>query len=605
MGKVLDEVMAVSDPNRPGYDPSSPLYDVTADRSSTFFVGPMVGDHKSGDELRAEAIAAIDNVTGPPGGFLDLLLGPVKNTFTQAVYQAKLEASRQELTGNVELRAPGEPPRTMWENASHEQMVAVISSNADSSAVAVTSEEWVRLGNDLSDHQESFGKAINSSLGDWDGMAGDAARRHLAQVATWLGGTAEGAVLTGRQQEIHSQALSETQRVMADNPPVPFSAPEANARLAQITDPAQYAMQFQTELDTFNQQQAARGQAAAVMQRYDETVGGAAVTPRFTAPPSLLRATRVSAPLQGTTADPLTVRRNASAGTPADAEMLTRQNLPAGTTAAGYGTPSNSLPAANLPGVTAQGTPSLPSAHSPAAFTAPNGVTAPSGVVAPGAFTPPTAQHLPTAPSGYGGNVPGNTTTPSTFTKPTIPTSPFGEAEPTTRILPKNRPTSSNPNTPNLPVLPGRGPGGVPPVTGGLPGGGNGPGVNRFGPGSMPGGGPGGIPGGGAPGAGAAGRGGFGPMGGAGAGAGGAASGVAGGAQGGPGAPGGAGGARGLGSGGSPMGGGGAPGGRSRGEDDDEYQGASYLEGDAEIFAPGEVVSPPVIGDWHGNQDWK
>jgi hypothetical protein len=53
------------------------------------------------------------------------------------------------------------------------------------------------------------------------------------------------------------------------------------------------------------------------------------------------------------------------------------------------------------------------------------------------------------------------------------------------------------------------------------------------------------------------------------------------------------------------MGGGGAPGGRSRGEDDDEHQVAAYLEGDSEIFAPGSVVSPPVIGDWHGNQDWK
>jgi hypothetical protein len=615
MAKTMDHVLAVSDPSRPGYDPASPYYDVTADSSSTFFVGPVAGDHKSGDELRAEAIAAIDNVTGPPGGLLDLLLGPVKNTFTQAVYQAKLEASRQQLTGNVELRAPGEPPRTMWENASHEQMVEVISSNADSSTVAVTSEEWVRLGNDLSDHQDSFGKAINNSLGNWEGTSGDAARRHLAQVATWLGSTADGAVLTGRQQEIHSQALSETQRVMADNPPVPFSAPEANARLAQITDPAQFAMQFQTELDTFNQQQAARGQAAAVMQRFDETVGGAATTPKFTAPPSLLRATRATAPLQGTTADTLAVRRDASVGTPANEEVLMRQNMPASTTPANTGTLPNSLPAANLPGgVTGQGTPALPSApaaYSPAAFTTPTGVTGPSGVVTPGAFTPPNAQqlpHAPTVPSGYGGgNPPGNITTPSTFTKPTIPTSPFGEAEPTTRLLPKNRPASSNPNTPNLPVMPGRGPG-VPPVTGGLPGGGNGPGVGRFGPGSMPGGGPGGVPGGGGPGAGAAGRGGFGPMGGAGAGAGagGAASGVAGGAQGGPGAPGGgAGGARGLGSGGSPMGGGGAPGGKSRGEDDDEYQGASYLEGDAEIFAPGEVVSPPVIGDWHGQQDWK
>jgi len=600
MSKALDHVLAVSDPSRPGYDPASPYYDVTADSSSTFFVGPIAGDHKSGDELRAEAIAAIDEVTGPPGGFMDLLFGPVKNTFTQAVYQSKLEASRQELTGNVELRTPGEPPRTMWENASHEQMVEVISSNADSSVVAVTSEEWVRLGNDLSDHQESFGKAINNSLGNWDGTSGDAARRHLAQVATWLGGTAEGAVLTGRQQEIHSQALSETQRVMADNPPVPFSAPEANARLATITDPAQFAMQFQTELDTFNQQQAARGQAAAVMQRFDETVGGAATTPRFTAPPTLLRATRTTAPLMGTPAEPLSARRDSAqaVATTFDENGLSRNGTPAGTTPSGNGTLPNSLPAANLPAPGGQGTPALPSVpqsagFTPATFTAPSGVNVPSGVVTPASFTPPNA---PTVPSGYpGGNLPGNgITTPSTFTKPTVPSGPFGDAEPTTRIAfpPRNKPTAQNP---------GQLPGGVPPVTGGTPGG-SGPGVSRFGgPGGVPGGGPGGGPG--APGSGTpGGRGGFGPMGG---GAGGAASGVAGGAPGGPGAPGsGVPGARGAAA-GAPMGGGGAPGGRSRGEDDDEHQAASYLEGDADVFAPGSVVSPPVIGDWHGNQDWK
>ena len=601
MSKAMDHVLAVSDPSRPGYDPASPYYDVTADSSSTFFVGPIAGDHKSGDELRAEAIAAIDAVTGPPGGFMDLLFGPVKNTFTQAVYQSKLEASRQELAGNLELRAPGEAPKTMWANASHEQMAEVISANADSAAVAVTSEEWVRLGNDLSDHQESFGKAINNSLGNWEGTSGDAARRHLAQVATWLGSTAEGAVLTGRQQEIHSQALSETQRVMADNPPVPFSAPEANARLAAITDPAQYALQFQTELDTFNQQQAARGQAAAVMQRFDETVGGAATTPRFTAPPSLLRATRASAPLLGIAAEPLTVRRDSAqaVATAFDQGRLVPKTVPEGTTAAG------TLPGANVPGgqstpaaFSAPATPVLPQSHAPAAFTAPSGLNTPSGGMTPASFTPPAAHDIPHAPTSPSGYVPGNgTTTPSTFTKPSVPAGPFGpEAEPTTRIAfpPRNRPSANQP---------GQLPGGVPPLTGGTPGGG-GPGVNRFGgPGSLPGGGPGGVPGGGAPGgAGAAsGRGGFGPLGGAG----GAASGVAGGATGGPGAPGsGVPGAR-AGAAGAPMGGGGAPGGRSRGEDDDEHQPASYLEGDADVFAPGSVVSPPVIGDWHGNQDWK
>jgi hypothetical protein len=51
-----------------------------------------------------------------------------------------------------------------------------------------------------------------------------------------------------------------------------------------------------------------------------------------------------------------------------------------------------------------------------------------------------------------------------------------------------------------------------------------------------------------------------------------------------------------------PPGGGGAGGGQG---EDKEYQTASYLEGDPELFAPGKVVSPPVIGDWNSKDDWK
>jgi hypothetical protein len=64
-------------------------------------------------------------------------------------------------------------------------------------------------------------QAITDSLGNGEGHA---ARTYRAEVKKWLGSTAEGSVLTGRQQEIHSQVLNETQHAMAGNPPVPFSA---------------------------------------------------------------------------------------------------------------------------------------------------------------------------------------------------------------------------------------------------------------------------------------------------------------------------------------------------------------------------------------------
>jgi hypothetical protein len=348
---ATEKTRSVSDPNSPDYDPDSPHYDVTADSSSSFFVGPVNTDHKSGDQIRAEVTSTVDEAIPSPGGWLSQLFDPLKDVIVQSEYTDRVEAERERLVDGMDLRSPGETPKTMWENASHEQMADIISTNADSAAVAVTSEEWVRLGNELSEHQKAFGAAINDSLSNWEGEAGDAARTHLAEVAKWLGGTANGAVLTGRQQEIHSQTLNETQKAMAANPPVPFSAAEANGRLATITNPVQFAMQFAVEMDTYHQHVAARDQAAQVMTRFDETIGGAATTPKFTAPPTLARATAASSAM-------MTGQRMDVPAQPNAMQAANRLDGPAGMDPAsqgGQGVPG--IPGGGGPGGQGQGGP--------------------------------------------------------------------------------------------------------------------------------------------------------------------------------------------------------------------------------------------------------
>jgi hypothetical protein len=39
-------------------------------------------------------------------------------------------------------------------------------------------------------------------------------------------------------------------------------------------------------------------------------------------------------------------------------------------------------------------------------------------------------------------------------------------------------------------------------------------------------------------------------------------------------------------------------GGRGKGEEDKEHRLADYLEGEPDLFEAGQVVAPPVIGDW-------
>ncbi|WP_409489261.1 hypothetical protein [Amycolatopsis sp. cmx-11-12] len=286
MTESAEKTTQVSDPSSPDYDKLDPHYDVTADSSSEYYVGPLADKAASGDEIRAGATVGTD-VLFSLFGWGDTALNGFKDQFTQKMYEGQLEKAREGLDKNLEIRKPGQPPSTVWSNATHEQMQTAIAGNADPAAVGETSEEWVRVGNDLATHQRNLAKAINASTANWEGEGGDAAREHLAGVGKWLGSTANGATLTGRQQQIHSQTLNETQKLMKANPPVAFSVQEANANLQTITDPQQYMSQLGKDLETFKKQQDARDQAAKVMTDFDGTVGSAIATPAFPAPPKL------------------------------------------------------------------------------------------------------------------------------------------------------------------------------------------------------------------------------------------------------------------------------------------------------------------------------
>jgi hypothetical protein len=302
---------SVSDPSSPDYNPRSPLYDVTADSSSKYYVGPIKTDNTpSGDEIREMATQQIDDEIR--AGWLGPAVDPVlRDKKIQELYQQHLDNAKHGLDEGLAMRENGGAPRTLWNNASHEQMNDAITQDANPATVAETSEEWVAVGNDLGTHQKTLGDAINASTSNWQGDAGDAVREHLAGVGKWLGATAQGATLAGRQQEIHSQALNETQRQMAANPPVQFDLQSTNQRLMSMTDPVQYAAAAGEAMQTYRAQTAARDHAAQIMTQYDDTIGGAVATPRFPAPPKLPSAT----------ATPYSVGTRASGGAAASADQ--------------------------------------------------------------------------------------------------------------------------------------------------------------------------------------------------------------------------------------------------------------------------------------------
>jgi hypothetical protein len=343
---TTEQTKSVSDPASPDYDVNSPYYDGTVDSSSSLYVGPLVGDVKSGDEIRAEVTAQVDKEDAGHSDWLSKILDPIfRDQKIQNRYENQIDQSKQGLSDGLDIRATDTAPTTLWANATHEQMNAAISQNADPATVAAASEEWVALGNDLADHQQNLAGAISSSTSNWQGSGGDAAREHLANVGKWLGSTAQGAMLTGHQQQIHSQALNETQKQMAANPPVAFSVQDANARLQTITDPVQYAAAAGQEMQVYKEQQAAREQAARAMTQFDGTVGAAVSTPAFAPPPKL----------PGSTGS---ANRGGGAGTPGaatprsqmqplSADMPLGANGPAGPGGLGAG---GSLPGGGSPG---------------------------------------------------------------------------------------------------------------------------------------------------------------------------------------------------------------------------------------------------------------
>ncbi|WP_433407972.1 hypothetical protein ACQPZU_16500 [Saccharomonospora azurea] len=619
-----DKVRAVSDPTSPDYDPDSSYYDVTADSSSRFYVGPVGDEALSGDDIRSAATVLAQLFSPVPGN------EQVQDAIVQATYSATLKSFRDGLGDGLDLRPKDEPPNTLWDNASHEYMVEVLNTNADSAAIAETSEEWVRFGNELSLHQKAVAEAIEDSMGDWAGEGGDAAREHLAEVARWLGRTAQGSVLTGRQQQIHSQTLNETQKQMAANPPVDFSVEAAHANLLRTVDPVSYGMYLPVVAAKAEEQRAAREQAARLMKQFDATIGEATDMPYFTPPPKLGGGGGGGASPGGgeQPLSPLT--------------MMSR-GLPGKTVGSAENTVENTAEhaaehevALGAPRVGPDGSPvSAYEPHAPYGAGGSGGVGVPGGQAYPGAgqqgqYVPPPVQ-VPDLPSGgaapggqsfapgdvpplpqyevpdYSGTSPSTFTAPSTYTPPEL--SPGSNRVPGMSVPPV-------PNFPNDPAsqrfgppaaFPPGAPGTVPPLDSGAPrpkmpgiGGGVGGGAGG-GAAGLPGGVGGGAAGGGAAGGGAAGGGAA--SGGSAAGQnsaalrgpGGAADAAMRAAQQGPGARGAA----------MPMAGGMPPaGGARQQEGDNEHRVAGYLTDEDGLFNPEEVVAPPVIGDW-SNKDWK
>jgi hypothetical protein len=280
-----------SNPASRNYDPTSVWYDQTADSSTPYFLGPHTPQVLSAKDIHDRLSAEIEaqgretqGVEGLPGMCLNDR-GVTEETGERFI--ADRVRSSREIATTLETRQNGAAPQTHWETVPHQRIDALLNSDANSAQVSQLGEQWIKVGNNLSHHQGAVNSAIENSRSSWRGLAGETAREHLALIGQWIATTAEGTWLSGQQQEIHGQILDETQRKMAGNPPVNFSATEANKQLQQITDPTEFSRQFQRNTELYHQQKAAHEQAVKLVTDFENTVSNNAIAPAFPTPPSI------------------------------------------------------------------------------------------------------------------------------------------------------------------------------------------------------------------------------------------------------------------------------------------------------------------------------
>lgn len=299
---VSEETKRASDPNSPSYDPSNRQhYDPTIDPSSPQYINrSATGDtgaqvhqqHQQSYDAQVDAkMAEVDQMLGPFAQFVpdsmkrqlaETMVGP--NKVNQQV-QDELRTQAGQLAQGLQTRPAPAMPNSLYGNVEHKNLAEMVNQHAEPGKVGERASQWTNTGNKMVEFQNSIATAINNSEADWQGAAGDNARKFLADVGNWVGKTGQGSALTGTQMSLHSESLSRAKSEMPPPPDKPFDIDAANADLMATTNPMAAMAKYAAYKQTYDHQQAQQKEAARVVQTYDNNLGGATTTPAFAAPP--------------------------------------------------------------------------------------------------------------------------------------------------------------------------------------------------------------------------------------------------------------------------------------------------------------------------------
>jgi hypothetical protein len=185
---------------------------------------------------------------------------------------------------DVELRPAPPMPVENYLAHPHSALAPMLTSGADPDEVGRRADLYTETGTALLGFRDAVRAAIDDSDADWQGAAGDAARRFLADTGDWAARTGHSAHHAGTRFADHADALATARAAMPAERPFDYDA--AMSDLRATTDPIAFATKAAGYAEDYRQSRAAHEEAARVLAEYDRRLAAASDLPAFPPPPS-------------------------------------------------------------------------------------------------------------------------------------------------------------------------------------------------------------------------------------------------------------------------------------------------------------------------------
>ncbi|RKT57338.1 hypothetical protein [Saccharothrix australiensis] len=240
------------------------------------------GESRTGRQLREQVEQEHREQYGP---FAPFVAGPGDERVDDL-----LDRQAAQLRAGVLTRSAPAGPAVHYLGIPHQRLYDGVHQGVDPAVVGDMGALWTDLGNRLATFHQAIASAITTSEADWEGEAGDRARRSLAELGNRAGETGVSAQLAGTLFTQQSRALADAKNAVPPPPAEVFDVDAASERLMRITDPVQLARQAAADRAVFEQQERDHREAARVIELYDRTVAQtAAAQPAFAPAPTAPR----------------------------------------------------------------------------------------------------------------------------------------------------------------------------------------------------------------------------------------------------------------------------------------------------------------------------